>query len=90
MIAVADAAFTGAAAILVDVASHFIGGDLLFLVVESAATFVGEFEPTPASSGNSSLMSKPSLPNCFSKFSANDVAISFCDNNACSSWSVTP
>lgn len=70
------------------VSSHLTG----VFVVESAATFCGDVEPMPASSGNSSLMStSPSVPpNCFSKFSANDVAISFCESKACNSWSVTP
>lgn len=68
---------------IVDVASHLTGGDLVFgFVVESAATFVGDVEPMPASSGISPLMSNPSLPNCLSRFSANDVAMSFCDSRA--------
>lgn len=63
---------------IVDVASHLTGGDLVFgFVVESAATFVGDDEPMPASSVISPLMSSPSLPNCLRRFSANDVAISF-------------
>lgn len=64
-----------------EVTSHLMG----VWVVESAATFCGEDEPMPASSGSSSLMSRPSLPNCFNRFSANVVAMSFCDKSACSS-----
>lgn len=75
---------------IVDVASHLTGGDLLLrFVVESAATFVGDDEPTPASSGISPLMSNSSLPNCLRRFSANEVAISFCESRACNSWSET-
>lgn len=47
--------------------------------------------PCVAVTASSSLTSKSSLlePKCLSRSSASDVAISFCDSKACSSWSLT-
>lgn len=47
--------------------------------------------PCVAVADSSSFTSRSSLlePNCLSRSSASDVAISFCDSRACSSWSLT-